>query len=233
MLASLILLALAIRRSDAVCYDTSGLARDGFFPCNTSAEVSVCCGGTDYCLDNGLCLDTTGDNIFTVQACTSVTWDAPCKQYCPGLPPTMNFYQDLTLCKSTDKVSGSVFKAPGVAGDTPAPNSTASPLNSTASPLSQPNESSNQALKLGLGVGLGLGLGLLALALAFYAWELRKKNRYLKIAGSTAPAIWPPNHKDLPWAQDSWRPPEELHDTARTELHDTSVKELPGHGGFI
>ncbi|KAI0533728.1 hypothetical protein GGR58DRAFT_485534 [Xylaria digitata] len=209
MFASLLLLLSVIRWSKAACYDTSGIERDGFFPCNTSAEVSICCGGTDYCLDNGLCLDAFGDNIFTVQACTSATWDAPCKQHCPGLPPTDNYYQDLTLCKSTDKVSGSyccgqnasccsdssalitlpifnrVFKAPGVAGDTSAPESTPS----------QPNESRNQALKIGLGVGLGIGLSLLAFALAFNAWELRKKNKYLKLPKGATPATWPPHHK--------------------------------------
>ncbi|GAW23520.1 hypothetical protein ANO14919_130800 [Xylariales sp. No.14919] len=247
MFTSLIFLALAITRSNAACYDASGIERNGFFPCNTSAEVSICCGGTDYCLDNGLCLDASGDNIFTVQACTSATWDAPCKQYCPGPPSTENWYQDLTLCKSTDKVSGSywynvsccgdtnalitiplftrVFKPPGVSGDTPAPESV-------------PNESSNQSLKLGLGVGLGLGLGLLALALAFYAWELRKKNKYIKMAEAATSTMPPPqDHKYLPWAQDNWHPPEELHNTTMEvvapELHDTSMTELPGHEDSI
>ncbi|RWA10335.1 hypothetical protein EKO27_g4786 [Xylaria grammica] len=229
MFTSLIFLALAITQSNAACYDASGIERNGFFPCNTSAEVSICCGGTDYCLDNGLCLDASGDNIFTVQACTSATWDAPCKQYCPGPPSTENWYQDLTLCKSTDKVSGSVFKPPGVSGDTSAPGSV-------------PDESRNQSLKLGLGVGLGLGLGLLALALAFYAWELRKKNKYLKMTEAITPATPPPpppppDHKDLPWAQDNWHPPEELHSTtikvSAPELHDTSMTELPGHEDSI
>ncbi|KAF2964529.1 hypothetical protein GQX73_g9038 [Xylaria multiplex] len=224
MFVLLILLLSVICRSKAACYDTSGTERDGFFPCNTSAGVSVCCGGTDYCLDNGLCLDAFGDNIFTVQACTSATWDAPCKQYCPGLP---RCGQNASCCSDSSSlitlpIFNRVFKAPGVAGDTSAPESTPS----------QPNESRNQALKIGLGVGLGIGLSLLAFALAFNAWELRKKNMYLKLLKDATPTTWPPHHKDLPWAQDHWGPPGELHNTTtnevRSELHDTTVIELPG-----
>ncbi|KAK5629548.1 hypothetical protein RRF57_005263 [Xylaria bambusicola] len=85
---SLILATLfaVIVETEATCYDTGGSIHDNFVPCNAAAEVSVCCGRNDYCLDNGLCLDAGGDNIFTVQGCTSQTWEAPCKQYCPGLP---------------------------------------------------------------------------------------------------------------------------------------------------
>ncbi len=86
MLSLLATLFLVIAQSDAACYDTAGNKHDTFLPCNASANVSVCCGASDYCLDNGLCLDAGGDNIFTVQGCTSAQWEAPCKQYCPGLP---------------------------------------------------------------------------------------------------------------------------------------------------
>lgn len=90
MLISLIVLSLAIAQGDAICYDTNGNEHDVFLPCDTSADVSVCCSNSDYCLDNGLCLDAAGDNIFTVQGCTSSTWEAPCKQYCPDMPREYN-----------------------------------------------------------------------------------------------------------------------------------------------
>jgi hypothetical protein len=90
MLTTLAVLLLAIARSNAIFYDTSGNEHVTFFPYNASAEVGVCCSGSDYCLDNGLCLDAAGDNIFTVQGCRFNTWEPPCKQYCPDLPRKFN-----------------------------------------------------------------------------------------------------------------------------------------------
>ncbi|KAI1150292.1 hypothetical protein F4825DRAFT_452596 [Nemania diffusa] len=189
MFTILVVLLVAVTQSSATCYDTAGNEHDTFFPCNATAEVSVCCSGSDYCLDNGLCLDTGGDNIFTVQGCTSSTWEAPCKQYCPGLPPTQNWYQDLTLCKSIDKVSGeyccgqnasccdatdsyislpifkSVFKAPAVASPSDTATSSSSTSSSSPSSSSTSNPSptpspSGKSSNSSLGVGLGVGLGL-------------------------------------------------------------------------
>ncbi|KAI1502578.1 hypothetical protein F5X99DRAFT_152891 [Biscogniauxia marginata] len=90
----------------SVCYDTSGNVKDNFVPCDTSADVSVCCTANDYCLDNGLCLDAGGDNQFTVQGCTNSDWSSPCVQYCPDMGTTTNWYQVLTLCSTRDRVSG-------------------------------------------------------------------------------------------------------------------------------
>ncbi|KAJ8130807.1 hypothetical protein O1611_g2820 [Lasiodiplodia mahajangana] len=246
MLILLVVLVLAISRSNATCYDTSGNEHDTFFPCNASAEVSVCCSDSDYCLDNGLCLDAAGDNIFTVQGCTSNTWEAPCMQYCPNLPPTENWYQDLTLCKTNDRVSGeyccgqnasccdatesyitlpifkSVYRAPGVAATSDAqlfPSSSPSSSNNSSQTPALSGKSNNDALRIGLGVGLGLGLGLLAVALAFVGWELRKKNAALRIP----PSLETAHHST--WMHRNYMPPQELNS-------DPMKRELQGDSSF-
>ncbi|KAI1260648.1 hypothetical protein F5Y18DRAFT_404683 [Xylariaceae sp. FL1019] len=127
MIASYLLplMLAAIHLSDAVCYDVNGAENEylcvnlsfplaqgsntGFpglpVPCNVSERISVCCSATDFCLDNGLCLDAGGDNLINVQGCTSPAWDSPCKKYCPDMV-FFNYYQDLALCKTNDRTSG-------------------------------------------------------------------------------------------------------------------------------
>ncbi|KAI0164164.1 hypothetical protein GGR57DRAFT_452610, partial [Xylariaceae sp. FL1272] len=102
---SLALMLASSQLSAAICFDANGNENAHFFPCNPSDDISVCCSDTDYCLDNGLCLDAGGDNMFNVQGCTSRNWDSPCKQYCPDMV-FLNYYQDLTLCKTNDRTSG-------------------------------------------------------------------------------------------------------------------------------
>ncbi|KAJ2906401.1 hypothetical protein MKZ38_001761 [Zalerion maritima] len=46
--------------------------------CNPSSSISHCCSPSDYCLENGLCLDAAGDNLYSVQGCSDKTWSAPC-----------------------------------------------------------------------------------------------------------------------------------------------------------
>ncbi|KAI1078405.1 hypothetical protein F5B20DRAFT_227924 [Whalleya microplaca] len=107
MLGPMVFLLALAAESASTCFDTNGNSNDiKFVPCNPLAEVSVCCGATDYCLSNGLCLDASGDNHFTVQGCTSSTWSSPCVQYCPNEGATTNLYQVLTLCSAEDRVSG-------------------------------------------------------------------------------------------------------------------------------
>ena len=39
-------------------------------------EHSHCCSPSDYCTDNGLCLDAGGaDNFLTLQGCTDASWE--------------------------------------------------------------------------------------------------------------------------------------------------------------
>ncbi|CAJ2506328.1 Uu.00g004580.m01.CDS01 [Anthostomella pinea] len=94
-----------VARGASQCYDVSGNLKSTMSPCDPSADVSVCCSDSDYCLDNGLCLDAGGDNMFTVQGCSSKTWEAPCRQYCPDEGQTSNWYQVLTLCSTNQRVS--------------------------------------------------------------------------------------------------------------------------------
>ncbi|KAI1310835.1 hypothetical protein F5Y03DRAFT_8023 [Xylaria venustula] len=193
-----------ITQGHATCYDTSGNEKDTFLPCNPSADVSVCCSTSDYCLDNGLCLDAAGDNIFTVQGCTSRTWEAPCKQYCPDLPPTTDWYQDLTLCKTNDRESGEyccgqdasccndtasyitipLFASVYRGTDATSVSTTTSATPSSLSPGAPSQKTNDDSRTLGLGLGLGLSLGLLAPAVAFLGWELRKRNTILRMKDS-------------------------------------------------
>ncbi|KAI0976243.1 hypothetical protein F4678DRAFT_416467 [Xylaria arbuscula] len=245
--SAIVIVFFLIAQSHATCYDTSGNEKDTFLPCNPSAEVSVCCSTSDYCLDNGLCLDAAGDNIFTVQGCTSRTWDAPCKQYCPDLPPTTNWYQDLTLCKTNDRESGeyccgqdasccnntasyitiplfaSVYRGTDATSVSTTTSATPSSLSSGA-PSQKTNDNSRT---LGLSLGLGLGLGLLAPVLAFVGWELRKRNAILKTKHLDETSKYyqaqPYEHEGIPYSPPL--PPQELN-TAYLG------RELPGDEVF-
>ncbi|KAI0193849.1 hypothetical protein F4808DRAFT_354128 [Astrocystis sublimbata] len=177
----LALLALVNAQGEATCYDAAGLQKDFMFACNSSAEVSVCCSQSDYCLDNGLCLDALGDNIFTVQGCTSKAWDAPCQKYCEDENLSLNSYQGLTLCESTAHKFGQyccgqdasccsksdssswitlpifmkVFKPSGIANSSPMCMSSV-PEPSTSTALTMPNET-----KIAIGLAIALGVPLL------------------------------------------------------------------------
>ena len=50
---------------------------DGWYPCNANASNSTCCGGVNFCLSNGLCLDGGSNNFFSIQGCTGPSWNAP------------------------------------------------------------------------------------------------------------------------------------------------------------
>ncbi|KAI0164098.1 hypothetical protein GGR57DRAFT_275689 [Xylariaceae sp. FL1272] len=132
--------------------------------------------------------------------------EPPCVQYCQGYTFS-NFYQDLALCKSNDKVSGeyccgenascctetssfftipratSIFKAAGIPTRIPPDSTTtsttaAADMATSSSPRNQKNQTNNNDLRIGLGVGLGLGLSLLALALAYLAFQIGHRNSY-------------------------------------------------------
>ncbi len=78
-----IIVAPVVSAAAVACYNTFGnMLGDGFLPCNASLSVTHCCGGTDYCLSNGLCLDAGGNNVMTQQGCTNALWPSPCHKYC-------------------------------------------------------------------------------------------------------------------------------------------------------
>lgn len=68
------------------CYMSNGSASiDEQWPCNPSAEASICCGVLDYCLGSVMCMDTSADNKLSVQGCTDSAWSAACNPICPGM----------------------------------------------------------------------------------------------------------------------------------------------------
>lgn len=68
------------------CYMSNGSASiDEQWPCNPSAEASICCGVLDYCLGSVMCMDTSADNKLSVQGCTDSAWPAACNPICPGM----------------------------------------------------------------------------------------------------------------------------------------------------
>ncbi|KAI0147729.1 hypothetical protein GGR57DRAFT_475712 [Xylariaceae sp. FL1272] len=60
-----------------------------WLPCNSTAEVTNCCGPRDYCMGNGLCMDAVVDNFISQQGCTSEDWEEPCHNWCKDTQPTL------------------------------------------------------------------------------------------------------------------------------------------------
>jgi hypothetical protein len=69
----------------ATCYYTDGSAEnsDDQLACDPTTAVSACCGQTDYCLSNGLCLDAGANNLLVVQGYIDLKWGSLCHAYCP------------------------------------------------------------------------------------------------------------------------------------------------------
>ncbi|PYI24417.1 hypothetical protein BO99DRAFT_298675, partial [Aspergillus violaceofuscus CBS 115571] len=71
-----------------VCYYPSGAIADDNVPCS-SDEYTSCCGSTDLCLSNGLCLSVTHQPyVLSRGACTDPQWGTGCSQYCQDNNPT-------------------------------------------------------------------------------------------------------------------------------------------------
>ncbi len=185
----------------ANCYNYRGELVNGWSPCNQDATVSTCCGSVDFCLSNGLCLDTAGDNFYTVQGCTDPSWGAPCSKLCADDDFSGNYSllwicaqhnnqyccgADNTCCDSTASSAQFitlptftvVARPPGTTSTTPASATSTTPISSpTSSPTGSQTPSpahDNDALKIGLAVGLSLGLSILGLAI-FAGLFFRKK----------------------------------------------------------
>lgn len=72
------------------CHMPNGSASiDEQWPCNPSAEASICCGVLDYCLGSVMCIDAGADNQFSIQGCTDVSWPGACNPICPGTSPSL------------------------------------------------------------------------------------------------------------------------------------------------
>ncbi|KAK9419102.1 putative Mid2 domain-containing protein [Seiridium unicorne] len=86
---SVISLLVHVGHAMIFCYDRSGHfhkneSSSSWQPCELEAGTSagICCGASDFCLDNGLCLSDGGENAFSVQGCTDPLWPAPCVDVC-------------------------------------------------------------------------------------------------------------------------------------------------------
>ena len=69
------------------CYQPDGTEDPGDNPCRapSSTQASACCGRSDLCLDNSLCLSQTGtiNGGFWRGTCTDRTWQSvECPRYC-------------------------------------------------------------------------------------------------------------------------------------------------------
>lgn len=68
--------------AESKCYQLDGSINDGDFPCDPSADHSVCCGSDWACLENGLCQNTQYINPDLVEgtnwlgSCTDRTWSS-------------------------------------------------------------------------------------------------------------------------------------------------------------
>ena len=72
--------------TNAKCYFPDGSIATGDTPCNSVAasnSVSACCGYSDICLDNALCLMQHNSPGIVRGSCTDETWQShECAQYC-------------------------------------------------------------------------------------------------------------------------------------------------------
>lgn len=68
------------------CFYPDGSVSTHDTPCHSPSigdGASACCGSTDICLNNSLCLAQSGAELVTRGSCTDQTWQSPeCPQYC-------------------------------------------------------------------------------------------------------------------------------------------------------
>ncbi|OQO11005.1 hypothetical protein B0A48_05260 [Cryoendolithus antarcticus] len=71
--------------SSRSCYDPSNATQPNDHPCNSDADVSVCCNVEDECTSNGLCKyrGDSNNNWLWRGTCTDPTWESDtCPHYC-------------------------------------------------------------------------------------------------------------------------------------------------------
>lgn len=88
--------------ANAKCYFPDGSIASNDTPCNSAAtknSVSACCGHSDICLDNALCLPQHESPALVRGSCTDETWQSPmCAQYCSDSNcPLFSIAPDLVL----------------------------------------------------------------------------------------------------------------------------------------
>ncbi|KAJ1324775.1 hypothetical protein MN608_09478 [Microdochium nivale] len=91
----------------AQCYDISGQVNTNFKRCVPGNSTSPCCGETDLCMDNGLCLNAFGNQAYTIQGCTSTNWTEPCQKVCnePFNSDGAGMYY-ISYCWDSNPISG-------------------------------------------------------------------------------------------------------------------------------
>ncbi|KAJ1337368.1 hypothetical protein MN608_00220 [Microdochium nivale] len=93
----LILLSTTLLASlaSAACYDRGGTLRESWVACRPDLPTASCCSSSDFCMDNGLCLNAGGNQAYTQQGCTDRKWGPGCKGYCPiGAPSDGLYYME-------------------------------------------------------------------------------------------------------------------------------------------
>ena len=77
--------------AESKCYRLDGSINNDDFPCNPSADHSICCGSGWACLENGLCQNTLHSNSELPEGtnwlgtCTDISWNSTeCLNKCDG-----------------------------------------------------------------------------------------------------------------------------------------------------
>jgi hypothetical protein len=68
------------------CYNWEGEELGWYSACDPDADVSLCCGSSDYCMTNGLCMNAGGNQMIAQQGCTDPGYgdNSTCGLYCTG-----------------------------------------------------------------------------------------------------------------------------------------------------
>ncbi|PMD20531.1 hypothetical protein NA56DRAFT_704336 [Hyaloscypha hepaticicola] len=198
----------------ATCYYTDGSAdnSDDQLACDPTATVSACCGQTDYCLSNGLCLDAGANSLLAVQGCTDPKWSSPCHAYCPS---EIQLGDTMYPCANTEPASGgsvefccgheatnvSTCCANGGAFSVPVGTDCFETVSAfelfgnfdihSSGQSIQVSFENKKSLAIGLGVGLGVGIPFLLLlsALVFLGLQLKRQNKDRATPGGAPPMV--------------------------------------------
>ncbi|KAF2258409.1 hypothetical protein CC78DRAFT_587165 [Lojkania enalia] len=198
LLAFVAQLALAI----ATCYYPNGDTATGHFPCNATADASVCCAETFQCMSNGLCLDPRYPDFGRVLrgGCTDENGgEGTCPDFCLNEWPQGDqavYYcgNGEYCCSSEDCCSNgtvskldlgapqvtatavSVSQRPSISSDPANPASDRPAAASTSSTAESHNGSTNTvAIGVGVGVGVGVVLGTCLIAACIFFRRRRRR----------------------------------------------------------
>ena len=101
---SMCFLVIAITVDAQQCYFPDGSkSNDTLCRPQSSDQASACCGDTNVCLDNGLCLAQIGYAAITRGSCTDPTWQSDgCAQYCQD--GEFQALPEYRVCSSSSKL---------------------------------------------------------------------------------------------------------------------------------